>query len=135
MWNKVEKGYWAINFDLDTKKAEQYHPSGTRQGAYSELKNFFEEHNFEHRQYSGYVSKEEMTAEKLRQTIECLVIEQPYIKDYVRRMDATIVQPTYIYDCTTLFRISGIKLSKTEDLSKKQIKKDEGLELTLTLML
>lgn len=33
MLSDNDKGKWAINFDLDTKDAEKYHPSGTRQGA------------------------------------------------------------------------------------------------------
>lgn len=47
----------AINFDLDTKKLREFHPKGITQ-AYTDIRNFLESMGFEHRQGSGYVSKE-----------------------------------------------------------------------------
>ena len=128
MLSDNDKGKWAINFDLDTKDAEKYHPSGTRQGAYEELKKFFEEHDFEHRQYSGYVSKEEITNVKLKQLIERLLIEQPYITSYVRRMDATLVRPEYMYDCTSLFAYANVRVRQTEKLEKQLGKENDETE-------
>lgn len=49
----------AINFDLDTKKLREFHPKGITQ-AYTDIRNFLESMGFEHRQGSGYVSKEPM---------------------------------------------------------------------------
>mgnify|MGYP006922439092 CR=1 FL=1 len=46
----------AINFDLDTKELLK-HFKNTHQ-AYSAIKVFMEDNGFEHRQYSGYVSRE-----------------------------------------------------------------------------
>ena len=104
MWSDLEKGRWAINFDLDTKKAEEFHPSHTRQGAYEELKNFFLKNRFvEHCQYSGYRTTDEFTAEEIRFTVLKMVKTYPYSKNYIRHMDATIIKPEYIYDCKELF--------------------------------
>ncbi len=46
----------AINFDIDTKKYEEY--TGKKAPtAYAEVKKFLKKNGFEHRQGSGYVSK------------------------------------------------------------------------------
>ncbi|EAK1781969.1 virulence associated protein D, partial [Campylobacter upsaliensis] len=45
-----------INFDLDTKELLKYFPKGTRK-PYALIKEFFEKQGFDHRQYSGYISK------------------------------------------------------------------------------
>lgn len=128
MSSEHEHGKWAINFDLDTKDAEKYHPSGTRQGAYEELKKFFEEHDFEHRQYSGYVSKEEITPEDIRVIVFKLIEQYPYITSYVRRMDATLVRPEYMYDCTSLFAYTNVRVRQTETLEKQLGKENEETE-------
>lgn len=45
-----------INFDLSTKELLKHFPNGTAK-PYGELKKFFLARDFEHRQYSGYLSK------------------------------------------------------------------------------
>lgn len=52
----VEKHIKCINFDLDTKRLLKIFPNGTRE-SYALIKKFFEDRGFEHRQYSGYISK------------------------------------------------------------------------------
>ena len=44
---------------MDTKKLREFHPKGITQ-AYTDIRNFLESMGFEHRQGSGYVSKEPM---------------------------------------------------------------------------
>lgn len=48
----------AINFDLSTADLKKYFKNTA--DAYSQIKNFMLQNGFEHRQYSGYVSKEAM---------------------------------------------------------------------------
>lgn len=48
----------AINFDLSTNALEQYFTNTAE--AYNKIKQFMLKNGFEHRQYSGYVSKEPM---------------------------------------------------------------------------
>ena len=56
--NKVNEKYIkCINFDLDTKQLLKIFPNSTRE-PYALIKKFFEDRGFEHRQYSGYISKE-----------------------------------------------------------------------------
>ena len=51
-----EKYIKCINFDLDTKQLLKIFPNGTRE-PYALIKKFFEDRRFEHRQYSGYISR------------------------------------------------------------------------------
>lgn len=99
VFDELTKGFWAINFDLDTKLAEDLHPSHTHQGAYAELKNFFTEKGFAHRQHSGYVSKGMYSTVEMKVIILDLGVRYPYANDYIKRMDATLVIPEYIFDC------------------------------------
>ena len=48
----------AINFDLSTADLKKYFKNTAE--AYNQIKNFMLQNSFEHRQYSGYVSKEAM---------------------------------------------------------------------------
>ena len=48
----------AINFDLSTADLKKYFKNTAE--AYNQIKNFMLQNGFEHRQYSGYVSKEAM---------------------------------------------------------------------------
>lgn len=49
----------ALNFDLDTKKYEE-NTGKHSPTAYVEIKRFLEKNNFEHRQGSGYISKDSL---------------------------------------------------------------------------
>ena len=60
MNNVDEKYIKCINFDLDTKQLLKIFPNGTRE-PYALIKKFFEDRGFEHRQYSGYISKEPLS--------------------------------------------------------------------------
>lgn len=57
----MAKHIWAINFDLDTKKLETLYSSKNWRQAYDDIRDFLKKNNFEHRQGSGYISKEEMS--------------------------------------------------------------------------
>lgn len=48
----------ALNFDLSTNELKKHFNSTAE--AYSQIKIFMIENGFEHRQYSGYISKEPM---------------------------------------------------------------------------
>ena len=79
-----------INFDLNKKSLEQYYDKSWR-NAYKEIKDFLKENGFEHRQWSGYVSKEKLDtidmillSEKLRKTF-------PWLEKCASRFDVANV--------------------------------------------
>ena len=103
MWNNLRRDFWAVNFDLDTKLAKEFHPSHTHQGAYAELKRFFENAGFEHRQHSGYISKTKFTMLHMRFLAYKLNRSFPYAKEYINEMDATIIKPQYVFSFKEYF--------------------------------
>jgi len=51
----------SLNFDLDTKKLKEYYPNKNYTEAYNDIKKFLTDNGFEHRQGSGYISKNNMS--------------------------------------------------------------------------
>ena len=54
-------GRKAVNFDLNDNLLKQYYPSKSYKNAWRDIKKFLLKSNFEHRQYSGYVSNSAMS--------------------------------------------------------------------------
>ncbi len=90
----------AINFDLDTKELLKYFKD-TRE-PYSEIKNFMEANGFDHRQYSGYISKEPISELKIIGITEKLNEKFKWLKDCIQKYDVTEIGETfdlkYIFD-------------------------------------
>lgn len=78
----------ALNFDLDTKKYEEYtsKPSPT---AYIKIRNFLKKHDFEHRQGSGYISKESLNDGKVFAIIQSMAMEFDWLGYCVKQIDIT----------------------------------------------
>ena len=85
----MEKEYWAINFDLDTKEMEKSLGSATK--GYGLLEKTFKEVGFVHRQGSGYVSVKKINRELVQDIIEYLVFKNIWFCDSVKTFDATII--------------------------------------------
>lgn len=85
----------AINFDLDTKLLNEYHPTGDYHRAYYDLKRFFNHHNFTHKQGSGYVSKLKLNSQDIFILIDDLCKEFSWISECVKEFDVTNVGPQY----------------------------------------
>lgn len=82
----------ALNFDLDTKKYEEItgKPSPT---AYVRIRNFLKKNDFEHRQGSGYVSKDSLNDGKTFAIIQNMSVELEWLRisnyelDYEKQID------------------------------------------------
>ncbi len=55
----------AINFDRDTNELKKHYPGKNYRNAYTDIKKLMEESGFEHRQWSGYVSKDKISLQKV----------------------------------------------------------------------
>jgi len=53
----------SLNFDLNIKKLKEHYPNSNYTEAYNDIKKFLTNNGFEHRQGSGYISKEEMSSQ------------------------------------------------------------------------
>lgn len=78
----------ALNFDLDTKKYEE-NTGKHSPTAYAEIKRFLEKNNFEHRQGSGYISKDSLNDGKVFAIIQGMSIELKWLRNCVKQIDVT----------------------------------------------
>lgn len=78
----------ALNFDLNTKKYE-YYTHKKAPTAYIQIKKFLIRNGFEHRQGSGYISKDSLNDGKIFAIIQNMSIELKWMKICVRQIDVT----------------------------------------------
>ena len=90
----------AINFDLDTLKLREKFLD-TRK-PYNDIKKFMESNGFEHRQYSGYVSKKQLPIYRVISLISKMGKDYTWLKDCIQKFDVTEIGDTfdlkYIFD-------------------------------------
>ena len=81
---------WEINFDLDTKLLQENYPSDNWRKAYNDIFVFMNKNGFEHRQGSGYISKEQLHEIQINKKIKELATACPWIDKCVKEIDKTI---------------------------------------------
>ncbi len=90
----------AINFDLDTLKLKEKF-SDTRK-PYNDIKKFMESNGFEHRQYSGYISKKPILEGYVIALMNEMDNKFSWLKDCIQKFDVTEIGNTfdlkYIFD-------------------------------------
>ena len=77
----------AINFDLSTSELRKIFGYFGTAMAYGLIKKFMLEHGFEHRQYSGYISKNPMSFIQVEDIIKKMSIEYSWLHKVVEKMD------------------------------------------------
>lgn len=77
----------AINFDLSVHELEKYYSDYRK--AYYDIKKFFRKQDFEHRQGSGYVSKERLGQADIADLLDSMSAELPWLGECVTRIDIT----------------------------------------------
>lgn len=77
----------AINFDLSTAKLKKYFKNTSE--AYRQIKSFMLKNGFEHRQYSGYVSKEKLDDYKIINISKKISIKFHWIHSCTNKFDVT----------------------------------------------
>lgn len=82
-----------INFDLSTKSLEKYFKD-TRE-PYSLIKKFMLENGFEHRQYSGYTSKEPIDERRVARIVTKLAKKFTWFGECVKEFDITEIGEQY----------------------------------------
>ena len=85
----------ALNFDLNDSLLRKYYPSKNYKKGWSDLKKYFINNGFKHRQYSGYVSKYPISMAEVVQVIKKLSSFFTWLKYCVKEFDVTIVWYNY----------------------------------------
>lgn len=115
----------AINFDLDTKALKKHYPNNDYRQAYRDLKKYFIENGFEHRQWSGYVSKEKISIAKIISFTRRLTKTFPWLKKCVNRFDVTDVGEQH--DLTYL--ITGRSKARVREVEKEAVREQKSQAL------
>jgi len=108
----------SVNFDLDIKKLEQYHPNKNSTQAYADIKKFMLENNFEHRQGSGYISQQEMSNVDVVEIIEKLNYKHNWLLNCCKVIDCYSVEKEY-----NLLEAISIKALEQDKTSRDRQKK------------
>lgn len=99
----MEKKYYkALNFDLDTRRLKEYYPGASYRQAYDDLRRFFVQHNFSHRQGSGYISETKLGTADIFDLMEELSRLFPWIGNCINKIDVTNIGRQH--DLTELLR-------------------------------
>ena len=84
----------AINFDIDTKKYEEC-TSKLAPTAYKYIRNFMQKNGFEHRQGSGYVSKDNLSTSDVVFLSNKMSLTFPWLKYCIKKIDVTNIGKQY----------------------------------------
>lgn len=107
----------AINFDLDTNALKEHYPGKNYRDAYSDIKDFMQKSGFEHRQWSGYVSNEKLSIQKVASVTQRLAKAFPWLQKCVNRFDVTDIGEQH--DLTHL--ITGNVKEKVQEVKKEAV--------------
>lgn len=77
----------AINFDLSTNELKKHFKNTAE--AYNQIKDFMLQNGFEHRQYSGYVSKEPLEDYEITNLVVKLKNKFSWLYPCTQRFDVT----------------------------------------------
>ena len=116
----------AINFDLSTNELKK-HFKDTRE-PYIKIKTFMLENGFEHRQYSGYASKEPMDDKAISLLAEKLNEAFSWLSSCIQEFDVTDIGEQYslnhiFKDFISINKDLEVKSPTKEHSQKEQAKK------------
>lgn len=77
----------AINFDLSTNELKKYFKNTAE--AYNQIKDFMLQNGFEHRQYSGYASKEVMEDDDITLLVLNITNKFSWLYSCAQKFDVT----------------------------------------------
>lgn len=85
----------ALNFDLDDNLLKLNYPNHHYKKGWKDISVFLKRNDFDHRQYSGYVSNGNKTYAQVNAIIEKMNTQLPWIKKCVKQFDVTAVLEEY----------------------------------------
>lgn len=89
------KYYKAINFDLNINHLKDYYSKENHLNAYSDIRSYLLKKGFEHRQGSGYRSKEKLTDIEITAIVREMGKKFPWLHKCVGQFDVTNIGQNY----------------------------------------
>lgn len=84
-----------LNFDLNDALLKKYYPSKCYKKGWTDIKKFLVQNGFNHRQYSGYVSKKTILMADVIHLITTMSLNLKWLQYCVKEFDVTIVGDEY----------------------------------------
>lgn len=72
------KKYYFLSFDLNIDNLKLYYPNKNINQAWDDIKRFMTQNDFEHNQYSAYISKDRITQYKIRSVMRAMYQKLPW---------------------------------------------------------
>lgn len=88
-------GRKAINFDLNDNLLKKHYPSKSYKNAWGDIKKYMINNKFKHRQYSGYVSIDEISMAETIRIIDKMARKWDWLYKCVMQFDVTLVSDEY----------------------------------------
>ena len=95
MRGQEDKRLRAVNFDLNIGELQKHFSKSNPKGAYKEIKRFMESNGFEHRQWSGYCSKEPMSNFDIIYLVDSMYEKMTWLDSCAERMNVTTIDSVY----------------------------------------
>lgn len=92
-----------INFDLDTNKLKAIYPNTSV--AYKKIRTTMNAEGFDKWQYSGYISREEISRFDLNDTVKRITKANPWLQACTKRIGVTVAED----DTDLLFFVKKVK--------------------------
>jgi virulence-associated protein VapD len=123
----AQRTYKMINFDLSTKRlVEEFGEKNYRKG-YALIFRFFAANNFDHHQYSGYLSKSAMSyAEVYDLVLDAMSTRLPWLASCVEKFDATNVTSQ-----SNMLKAIRLKAEKPKATSEIPVLLEGDTEITI----
>ena len=87
----ILKNKIALNFDLNNSLLKAHYPSKNYKNAWKDIYNYLINHDFIHRQYSGYISNEAVSMIYVTQTITDMLLILDWLQHCVKEFDVTLI--------------------------------------------
>ena len=84
-----------INFDLDTNALKQFYKAGDWHKAYYDIGSFLQKEGFEHRQGSGYITKDNISYAEVQVIVADMSSKFSWLNKCVNKFDVTNIGRTF----------------------------------------
>ena len=115
----------AINFDLSEELLHLHYPKSIK-NAWKEVGRYLKDNGFKHRQYSGYISKEEMKDSQLLAIIGDMWKCLPWLEYCATKFDVTNIGEIYDLLAVQLDKTAPGRKEKVYNFKKGRVNDDSA---------
>lgn len=103
----------AVNFDLSVAALKEHYPNSDYLQAYKDVRRFLEKEGFEHRQWSGYFSKEPLSDMQAHKILDDMFKKYRWLEKCANKVDITNIGRSHDY-----LKLTGRRLNADRSAAK-----------------